>query len=665
LSPQLGILKELVFATGVGVLAAVLLRRLGLPLITVLLIAGALAGPSGFRLVSDVHSVETLAEIGVVLLLFTIGLEFSFGRLRGIWKLAVGGGLLQVGLTVAAVVGVAAARGMPPAHGMFFGFVISLSSTAIVLRALSERREVDAPHGRIIVGTLIFQDLCVVPMMLLIPVLGGKGGDNPYLAAALAIGRAALVVIDTFVVARVMVPRFFKLVDRVRSREVFLLSVLLICLGTAWLTSLAGLSLALGAFLAGVVIADSEYAHRAMTEVLPLRDVFTSLFFISLGLLFDLRVIVERPLAVASLFAAILAGKGLIASVSALVMRFPLRVALLSGFGLAQFGEFGFVLLQVGTRHRLVDDAGLRLLLVAAVLTMVVTPILIRLAPHVAAGAARLKRLERWLGARGTTQIEAAHKELRDHVVVVGYGIAGRVLAHALRECQVQYLVVELNADTVRAAQKAGEPAYYGDFSNDEAIQHAHTERARAVVLLINDPSAAERAVVAVRRQCPKIPVFVRAHYVRDAERMVALGATHAVAEEVESGIEMLVRVLREAGMARNVIDDRVRHARARHGSTRTHTVPRPYLGALSQIGELKVESFLVVEGSFAVGRSAIDLRLRTQTGALVVARRRPDGRVETADPGQPFELQEQIYLIGSGSALSAALVLLDAGPTG
>lgn len=656
------VLQELVLIAGVGVIAAVALVWLKLPTITGLLLAGAVVGPYGLALVHDLHQIEILAEVGVVLLLFTIGLEFSLARLVHIWRLVTIGGSLQVGLTTLAVMGLTVALGGTVAHGIFFGFLAALSSTAIVLRALGERNEMDAPHGRFIVGALIFQDLCVVPMMLLVPILAGKSGASPLTGAAIALGKAAAVVAVTLLVARWLVPRVFAIVDRTRSREIFLLLVLVVCLGTAWLTSLAGLSLALGAFLAGVVLADSDYGHRAMAEVLPLRDLLTSVFFMSLGMLFDARALTDRPLAVGLLFVGLLVGKSIIASIAGLVMRFPPRVAVLAGVGLAQFSEFGFVLAREGSAVGLLAPAQERVLLAAAVLTMVVTPVVVRLAPHLAAGAHRLQRLARLLGARSIDDRAPEHAALSDHVVVVGYGVAGKVLVAALRDGGIPYIVLEINAESVRRARAAGEPAYYGDIASAEALAHARVAAARSLVLLINDPAAAERAIVAAKRYAPSTPVFVRTHYLATAARLRALGASDVIVEEVEAGLEMLARAMRHAGAPLNVVTARLEDARAKtQSSERDPTVPRRMLAGIAELADMKIESFLIEEGSPAANRSVVDLQLRSRTGALLVAVRRASALLHQDELTAPLHVGDVLFLVGSRQAIREAIALLGA----
>jgi CPA2 family monovalent cation:H+ antiporter-2 len=538
---ELEVLRDLVLVLAVALGVVVLLSRLRFPTIAGFLVTGALVGPGGFGLVRDGAGIEALAEVGVVLLLFTIGLEFSLARLRRIWKHVALGGSIQVVLTTAAVVGVAAAWGEPPSRGVFIGFLVALSSTAIVLRALTERAEVDAPHGRLVLGVLIFQDLCVVPMMIIVPLLAGVGGSSWEIPVSLA--RAAVAVLGVILLARIVLPRIMRVVAAARQRELFVLAVLVVCTTVAWGTSLLGLSLAMGAFLAGIVLADTEYGHQALADVLPFRDTLGSLFFVSVGMLLDVQTLLAEPALVLGLFAAVLLGKTIIATLAGLVMRFPPRVAVLAGVGLAQIGEFSFVLARSGTGAGLMTDPEFRVFLSVSVLTMVVTPIVVRLGPHLAAGAARLRRLEQLIGARGLHAEETA-SPLEGHVIVVGHGLAGRLLSAALRGAGAPYVIVEINTENVRAARAQGEPAYYGDITSVEILERAGIFRARALVILINDPDAARRAVSAARRHAPAIPIVVRSRYAAEVEELRRLGATEVIAEEVEASRAIVERVL-------------------------------------------------------------------------------------------------------------------------
>jgi CPA2 family monovalent cation:H+ antiporter-2 len=659
------LLDELAVVAAVAVAVTLVLARLRLPTVAGLLAAGAVVGPFGLGLAPSVHEIEVLAEVGVVLLLFTIGLEFSLERLKDVFRQVAVGGLVQVGLTTGAVAAIAVGLGEPVGRGIFYGFVFALSSTAIVLRALVERRELDAPHGRFIVGTLIFQDLCVVPMVLVVPLL--SGGSDPIDAVGamgVALGKATVVVVATIGLARFLVPKVLDLVDASQSREIFLLAILGLCIGTAWMTSLAGLSLALGAFLGGMVVAGTRYGHRAMGDVLPLRDAFVSVFFVSLGMLFDVRVVAAEPARVAALLVGFLVLKGFLATLAALAMRFPSRVAWLAGVGLAQFGEFGFVLTRMAQSNGVIDDAAAAPLLAAGIGSMFLTPLFVRAAPHVSAGERLLAPLERLIGVRSIDDADGGVDVIEGHVLIVGFGVAGRLAATAVRDSGTEVVVLELNADNVRRGRELGLPVYYGDATSEEALRHAHVERARLVVLLMNDPRAAARVVDTLRRVAPTVPVLMRARYVAERAALLALGAYDVVAEEVEGGVEMVARLLRALEVPRNVIDARLRDARATtHSAERKLTLPRARLRDVTALDDLKIESARVEPGSAAVGASAAGLRLRTETGALVVGVRRGGRLLEDPDPTVPFEVGDEVFLAGTGEALARAVARFDAAP--
>jgi CPA2 family monovalent cation:H+ antiporter-2 len=656
------LLDELAIVAALAVCVTVLLARLKLPTVAGLLLAGALLGPFGLRLVSSVHAIEVLAEVGVVLLLFSIGLEFSLARLREVLRQVALGGALQVGLTTGVTTAVAVLLGQPVSRGVFYGFAFALSSTAIVLRALNERRELDAPHGKFIVGTLIFQDLCVVPMVLIVPLLGSQGAaGDAAVSVALALGKAAVVVVGTVLVARFVVPKILGWVDASRSREVFLLAILALCIGTAWLTSMVGLSLALGAFLGGMVVADTEYSHRAMGDILPLRDAFVSVFFVSLGMLFDVRVVAQHPLLVLGLLLGFLVAKGVLATLAALAMRFPSRVAWLAGVGLAQFGEFGFVLARLAQQSHVVDEAAVSPLLAAGIASMFLTPLLVRAAPHIRAGERLLAPLERLIGVRSIDEADESRK-LENHVIIIGFGVAGLLAARALQTAGAPFVVLELNADNVRRGKQLGLPVYYGDATSEEALGHAHLAEARLVVLLMNDPQAAQRIVDMLRRVAPRVPVLMRTRYWAEREGLLKMGARDVVAEEIEGAVEVVARLLRSIEVPRNVIEASIQSIRAEtQTSERKQTLPRAQLGDVRALSELKIESALVHENSAAAGASPVTMRLRSTTGALVVGVRRGEQLLQNPDPQAPFAAGDIVFFVGTTEAIREALPLFDA----
>ena len=549
---ELAIIGLLAVGTTLG------LHRFGLPATVGFLITGSIAGPHGLHLVANTEHIMQIAEIGVILLLFAIGLEFSLSRLRFIWRTVAIGGSLQVGITTAVALAILVIAGDTVERGLVFGFIVALSSTVVVLRVLSVRGELAAPHGRFTVGALIFQDLLIVPLTLLVPVLAGGEGGRFIVDAGWALARAGLAILAMVLVARFVVPRFFGAVDATRTREVFLLTVISVALGSAWLMNQLGLSVALGAFLAGLLLADTDYRHRATSDIVPLRDAFTSLFFISLGMLVDWRVLVEQPLLAALIVLGLVPGKWLIASLAAIAMRYPAQAAWRAGVYLSQFGEFGYVVLILGANQGLVTSDEVRLIVTTGVLSIILSRMLMHWTGEMHAGEAILRPLERLLGARGIDEPTQQDAALSGHVIVAGFGVAGRMLARTLANADVPFVVLELNAETVRAAREEHEHVYYGDVTSLEALEHARLAHASALAILINDPPSARRAITVTREERPDLPVLVRTRYVAERDGLLALGAEHVICEEIESGAEMSANVLQVLGLDAPEIRQRV-----------------------------------------------------------------------------------------------------------
>ena len=655
-------LEEITIIATVSVIVTLLLGRLKLPVVAGLVLSGALVGPHGLSLAKDLKTIELIAEVGVVFLLFTIGLEFSLTRLKHIFRQVAIGGLLQVSATatITTLIALALDRTLPEA--IVYGFVFALSSTALVLRTLNERNELDAPHGKFIVGTLIFQDLCIVPMVLIIPLLS-QGLDNlsVWKEVGLAMGQAGLMVIGLFVCSRKLVPLFFKWVDASRSSEVFILTVLCLCIGTAYLTSLTGLSLALGAFLAGMIVADTDFRHRAMGDILPLKDVFVSFFFVSLGMFLNIEVLINQSGEVAILLFAFLFGKGLIATLAAICMRFPPRAAWLAGVGLAQFGEFGFVLLQLAMKENVVSNEAVAPLLNAGILSMILTPIIVYKAPHFTAGERILDPLAKLLRAKSAKDLEEKTVGHNDHIIIIGYGISGQLLASSLRTLSIETVVLEMNSENVTLGRDRGDPVYYADATSSEALGHAHIESCRAVVVMINDHAATERVLASIDRLEVDIPVFVRTQYMTGIEDFTKFQPARVVSCEIEGGLEVLSQVLRKLEVPRNVIIREIDHARSQtmHSDREFKETPLP-LREHEELKSLTVENILLINGSQVEGKSPKQLDLAEKTGVLVIAIRRKDSLLLHRLADTILEAGDVVYCIGSKTDLEIVTALFD-----
>jgi CPA2 family monovalent cation:H+ antiporter-2 len=557
---ELAFLKDLVVVFAAGLVVVTLLGRLRVPPIAGYIVAGVLVGPGVLSLINDVHQVEVLAEVGVVLLLFGIGLELSPERIKKLWRAVLFGGALQVGATILAVIGVAYYFGIPPAQGTFIGFVVAISSTAIVLRGISARGELEAPHGRLAVGILIFQDLCVVPMILALPFLTGTKGAGG--AALLALGSAIAILVGALLAARVLAPVLLRTAARTRQRDVFILTVAVICFGVAWLASYAGVSVALGAFLAGLVVSGSEFRHQALSDLIPLREVLASVFFVSVGMLLDTTDVMSRIAPTLLLLAAILTGKFILLFLTAALLRLPLRVCVLTAAALCQVGEFSFVLLRGGRDAGLIAEPLLETLLVAVILSMLVTPFLLLLGPRLAAGAGRLTPLMKLLQVRSLKE-DHPEDRLEGHAIIAGYGFAGRQLAKSLNECGIPYLVADINADNVRRAVADGVKAYFGDVTSEEVLEHLGVGKAREFVLTVNDPDAAQRAVRLARQLAPKMRIIARAAYIEDNALLLAAGASEVVTAEAEAAVEVTHIILAGHGADESTIDRHLNRIRS------------------------------------------------------------------------------------------------------
>ena len=542
--PEPGFLKELVIVLGAAVVVVALLRRIGVPSIAGFILTGVLAGPTGLGLVRDTHQIELLAEVGVVLLLFGIGLEIAVDRLRRLWKAVLLGGGTQVAVTLVCTAALARGFGLPTGTAVFLGCVIAVSSTAVVLRALSARGELDAPHGRLAIGILVFQDLCVVPMILAVPLLAGGQSSTPEILRA--VGTAIAILAGVLAAASVLVPRLLAFVAKTREREVFILTVFLVCFGTTWALSLAGISLALGAFLAGLIVAGSEFRHQAMADLIPARDILASLFFVSVGMLLDVSDIFSQLIPTVSLLGAILVGKFAIILMTALILRLPLRVGILSAAALCQVGEFSFVLLNVASETELLGDSLAQRLMMAIILSMLFTPLAIAFGPHLAGGAARVPWLNRLLRAE-PPGIDV-HEPHSDHVIVAGYGLAGREICRAVKAAGFAYVAIDANPDNVRAARAAGDRAVLGDVTQREVLEELGCQDARLVVLSINDARATELAVRRIRSTAPDVAIIARAPYELDRGPLRAAGASQVVTAEATASAAIVSRSLAALG---------------------------------------------------------------------------------------------------------------------
>lgn len=650
---ELVALRDLViiFTLSIGIL--LLSHRLRIPAIVGLLLTGIVVGPYGLGLVQDIYVVESLAEVGVILLLFTIGIEFSLKALLSLKRIVGIAGTLQVGLSVAATYLAARLLERSAGEAVLWGFLLALSSTAIVLKLLGERGETDSPHGRIAIGVLIFQDLSVVPMMLLVPVLAGAGG-----AAGASLGwvlaKAVGVVLAVLLTARMVIPPLLHQVVRTRSRELFVLSIVVVCFGTAWLTALAGLSLALGAFIAGMLISESDYGQQALADMLPLRDLVSGLFFVSVGMLLNVGFALHHLPTITVVVTGILFGKALTAAAATVALGYPPRIAVLTGLALAQIGEFSFVLARTGVLAGLLSEPIFQVFVAAAVVTMLATPLLLRAAPGLAERISRL-HVPRWMPGSTGEASDLRRIQLNDHVIIAGFGLNGRNVARALAAANIPYLVLEMNPETLRAERSKGTPIAYGDASQQAVLRHAAIGTARVLVVAISDAAATRRVVALARRLNPGVYIIARTRYSQEVAPLMALGANEVIPEEFETSIEIFAHVLRYYLVPREDIEHQIAAIRqdGYEMLRRWRASPLSFPEVQRQLADLEVETFRVQADASVVGKTLGELRLREQLGVTVLAIQR-DGETLT-NPWGGTALQEGDLVITLGKPTQLA----------
>lgn len=652
---DVSLLQDIVILVAVSVPISILLTRLGLPTIVGFFLTGIIIGPGGFALITETETVETLAQIGVVLLLFTIGLEFSVTRMLSIRKEAMLGGGLQILFTVFLVWVFETLMGQSFQVALLLGFVVSLSSSAIVLKLLTDSIEVNSSHGKLSVGILLFQDISMVLMVLVIQGFGeGTGVSAVVIAREIGIAIVAMFII--VVTVAYIVPRLFYEVVKLKNREVFILTIVLVCLGTAWITSSLGLSLAVGAFIAGLAISESEYSNQIVAEVLPFRDTFSSLFFISMGMLLNVVYLYNHIWELLGVVAAVIALKALVVVGVGQILRYPLRLSVIVGLNLAQIGEFSFILILMGEEYGIIHEDMYQMLLAMSLITMAITPFVFQYSPRIAAVIGRSLGM-RFAGAKFKPKTQ-----MENHVVIVGYGLNGRNLAHVLSETAIEHLVMDINFDRVRKAKKSGHSAYFGDSSHPEVLKMMGVDKAKMLVLAITDPVSTRRTVKNARELNPGLNIIVRTRYINELDELYKLGATQVIPEEFETSVEIFSRVLKAYSVPGNIIQNQIDLVRQEgYVMFRNPSLGQDRLANLASILETSVmDTFYIDEGCGLAGMTLEKLNLRRRTGGATIMAVLRGGHAETNPRGDfVMEVGDVLVILGSHSDLNTVMKIL------
>jgi len=638
------LLQSVLILLASGVLAVTLCRSLRLPAMIGYVVVGLTLGPHALGLVSDRHDMRLLAEFGVVFLMFSIGLEFSLSKLVSMRRVVFGLGLAQVVLTIALAVVAALALGGSWRTGVALGGILAMSSTAIVSRLLAERLELDSVHGRQVMGVLLFQDLAVVPLLVLLPELG-SGAEELGTAIAAALAKAVVALVVLLLAGPRVMRAWLGVVARRRSNELFVLNVLLITLLLAFVTSLAGLSLVLGAFLAGMLISETEYRYRVEDDIKPFRDVLLGLFFVSVGMLLDPAQVIAHPGLVLAFLVALLPLKLALVTALSRLARAPAGGALRVGLALAQAGEFGLVLLAIA--GELIPEALMQPLLAAMVPSMLAAPFLISASDRI---VMRLSRSEWMLRSLELHRIAVQSIEEVGHVVILGFGRNGQRLARLLAAEDVRYVALDLDPERVRAAALAGERVVLADSSRREALAAAGVGRAAAVVISFADAAAAVRVLAHVHEVNPAVPVIVRARDESDIDALTAAGASEVVPEAFESGVMLASHTLVWVGVPLSRVMRRMTQVRGEQY--------RLLRGLFYGAGESddderapRLQSVTLDAGARSLGKEVSALGLEA-LGVQLRALRRPGVK---AGAHGPLQAGDVLVLLGTPEALAAA----------
>ncbi len=635
---------------GASVLAVVVFRRFNLPPVLGYLLVGSIIGPHALNLMREVHRAESLAEFGVVFLMFSIGLEFSLPKLHAMKRVVFGLGLLQVLVTLLLVMGAMMALGLSWQLGLALGGVFAMSSTAVITKLLSERLQLESPHGREIMGVLLFQDLAVVPLLVIIPALT-QPPEKLAMLLGVAMLKAVVVLALILVFGQSLMRKWFHFVARAKSSEVFVLNVLLITLSLATLTELAGLSLALGAFVAGMLISETEYRVQVEEDIKPFRDVLMGLFFVTIGVKLDLHILFGLWWKVLLAVAALLIVKAVVVGVLSRWLGATPGNAIRSALWLCAGGEFGFVLLgEILRLPKMVEQIALTTL----VLSMLLAPFVVHFSERL---VMRFVASEWLMRSMQLTQIAAHSMSTDKHAILCGYGRNGQYLARFLQQEEIHYIALDLDPDRIREAAAAGESVVFGDAGRKESLIAAGLMRASVLIVTISDTSLAEKILHHVHELRPDLPVVVRTFDERDMERLTHAGAAEVVPEALEASLMLASHALVLVGVPINRVLKRIRQIRSQR-----YSLLRGFYRGMSDRSHdddddqhlPRLHSVMLSTGAAAIGRTLDELGLELLECEVSAIRRRG---IRALEPAPETRLQEGdvVVLLGELESVMAA----------
>ncbi|MDD1702369.1 MAG: cation:proton antiporter [Methanoregula sp.] len=645
---------------GLVILAVVLLfvgQRFKIPSIVCFLIIGMLAGPYALSIVSDQSTIETIGEIGVILLLFTIGLEFSFEKLLGAWRIVVIGGILQLCTTIIAAAGLMyLTRGLMFQEAVFFGFLVSLSSTAIVMKILQDRGDVETVSGRTLLGILIFQDLAIIPMILITPFLIGSEGPS-YASLPLQVVKVVGIFVILIVSAHWLVPWFMYRVAKQKSRELFIFSIAGICFAVAWLTNTAGLSYSLGAFVAGLIIGESDFSIDAVSNIIPFRDVFAAIFFVSIGMLLDTSVIVSHYDIVITLIVIIIGVKFLTGSFTAAILGLPARMVVFVGLALAQIGEFSFVLAKSGLESNLIGDGPYQYFLAGAIITMALTPFTMNAAPGLTNLLYRLFPHHIHQPGKNEDKPKRSPDALTNHIIIAGYGMTGKSVARAAEISGIPYSIIDLDPDVVRHEKSAGkkQDIIFGDAMHEEILIHAGIKEARALVIVISEQNVIPGIIHLARQISPDIYIVVRTRHVCDVKNLLDLGADEVIPEEFETSVRIFSCLLEKYALPEKeitILTQKIRSSGYLMFNRVTAHSSQGLIGPEEEFGDSRIHTLTVHPGSALSGKTVRELDLWNTFQIGILGIRRGTATLTALSPDENIQDGDALILYATDANL-------------
>jgi len=646
------LIRILLIFLGLSIFITYFLIKIKVHPIIGFIVTGAIIGPNGFKLIDDPTMISAISEIGVILLLFSLGLEFSIDKLIRLRRYVFWGGMWQVSGTFVIFVLIVFFLFGSAKIAIVLGILSSLSSTAILIKLISEKGLTDAPFGKVGIGILLFQDIMVVPIMVIVPLLAANSIN--FADILIKISKSLFLGVLVFFVSKYFTTYLLSKIVKLRVRELFVFTVMAISFGMAYLTDILGISMSMGAFIAGVVLADSIYTHQIITDIQSFKDSFLALFFISIGLLTDPIYIIDNYGKILLFLLALLIIKGsIVFAVSYYLLKSP-RIAFKAGLSLFQIGEFSFVVAALCKNLNIIDNDIYQLFLGGSVFSMIFTPYGFKYG---------YKIYDLLFKRVGIETIKNDNEEaLKDHVIIIGYGLNGRNLSHVLKDTDIRYVICDMNINTVREMSEKGEPIIFGDATNEEILHLLGIKTAKLLVVAISDPEATKRIVKTSRSIREDIVIIVRTRYVAEVDVFRKLGADEIIPEEFETSIEIFSRVLTRYHVPTNVIHLLVRKIRENNYESLRNVDLQPKKLINSNFEDLSIDviAYQILHDSHLILKSIKEIDLRRNTGASIIAIKRGDNIIQSPSADERLELEDIVYITGTHEVIQKAIKFLD-----